>query len=270
MTALATALGNAYRRFLAGDPAPLLATLAEDVVYHLPGHHLGGGVLRGRTAVIDRLAAAAAWCAAPPHATLLEVVGTGPFVLTREHVVLIRGDTRLEQHAAVLWRFAHDRCVELRTVFDDQPTVDRFWASFTPDDPLRAELQAFFARYARAFDAADVDTIAACYHLPGFFAADGNAMTVDSLPGLREHLHRLLAHHDRSGYASATVASLTVTDFGPNLALGTVQWNVRDVGGNPLWQFDVTYNLIRHATAWHMIAATTHTATASGTSPSAR
>src|SRR2546426_2982072 len=60
-------LRDAYARFAAGDPSGMAAFLAEDVVYHLPGAHLGGGRVDGRAALFGRLAAAARWCDAPPE-----------------------------------------------------------------------------------------------------------------------------------------------------------------------------------------------------------
>jgi ketosteroid isomerase-like protein len=168
---------NAYERFLGGDPAPLLAMLADDVVYHLPGRHLGGGVLRGKSALLERLAAAAAWCSAPPRSALVEIVGADPLVVSLERFTAERSGARIDQLAAVVWRFAGDgRCVEIWTHFDDLAAVDRFWESFAPDD----ELHAYFTAYAAAFDAGDVDGIARFYEVPCLFMRPGSAVPIDS------------------------------------------------------------------------------------------
>ncbi|HLY37469.1 MAG TPA: nuclear transport factor 2 family protein [Candidatus Binatia bacterium] len=131
---LAKRLRDAYERFLEGNPEALVAMLADDVVYELSGRHLGGGVLRGKTVVLERIAAAAQWCEPPPKIVVVEVVSAGALVVSLERFVAECRGARVDQHAAVVWRFAPDgRCVEMSTCFEDQEAVDRFWEPFTPD-----------------------------------------------------------------------------------------------------------------------------------------
>jgi beta-phosphoglucomutase-like phosphatase (HAD superfamily)/ketosteroid isomerase-like protein len=120
-------LGDAYGRFLAGEPEALARVLARDVVYHLPGRHLGGGSLRGRDAVFARTADAVAACETPPGIALVHAVGAGDLVLTVERFAARRGGRTLEDDVCVVWRFDGGRCLELWSKFAAQAACDRFW-----------------------------------------------------------------------------------------------------------------------------------------------
>ena len=117
-----------YERFAAGDPRPLAEFLADDVVYHLPGKHLGGGTIRGRLPVLQRTASAAATCEAPPVISLIEVMACADFVVSTERFLAHRRGARLDQEVCVVWRIVDERCVELWSHFADQDACDRFWS----------------------------------------------------------------------------------------------------------------------------------------------
>src|SRR5882724_3907767 len=124
----AVRLRKAYESFFAGDPGALADFLAPDVVYHLPGRHLGGGTLAGREAVFRRTAEAALSCDAPPRLQLLEVVAAGCFVISVERLTAHRAGRGLDQDVAVIWRMENDRCVEMWAHFTDQQSCDAFWS----------------------------------------------------------------------------------------------------------------------------------------------
>jgi ketosteroid isomerase-like protein len=256
---LAERLRRAYARFLDGEPSALVDLLADDVVYRLPGRHLGGGTLRGKAALLERLAAAARWCPTPPAGVLLDVAGAGALVVSVEHLTAERPGGRLSQHAAVVWRFAADgRCVEIATWFEDQAAVDRFWEPFVPADDAARALHECFTAYARAFDAHDVDAIARYYRLPCVFARAGSIAVVESAEALHASLGELVAAHERAGFGRARVGALSVLDRTADGAIVTVEWTVETVTGAPLWRFAVTYDVVRSGDAWHILAATTH------------
>ncbi len=106
-------LRDAYEAFAAGDPRGLDDLLAEDVIYHLPGRHLGGGTLRGRSEVFERTARAALSCDGPPAVRLRNVVGSGEHVLSIEQFVAKRHGRSVDQEVCVVWRMAGERCVEI-------------------------------------------------------------------------------------------------------------------------------------------------------------
>ena len=120
-------LETAYRRFLEGEPADLLDLLGGDVVYHLPGRHLGGGCLRGRDALLEVLSRAARACDGPPRVRVLGAGQAGELVVTFEQFRATSRHGVLDQHACVVWRFSLGRCVEIWTHFEDQDACDAFW-----------------------------------------------------------------------------------------------------------------------------------------------
>ncbi|HXJ33011.1 MAG TPA: HAD-IA family hydrolase [Candidatus Eisenbacteria bacterium] len=120
-------LRDAYQAFAAGDRRSLGDLLSDDVVYHLPGRHLGGGTLRGRSEVFERTARAALSCDGPPAVRLRNVVGSGEHVLSIERFAARRRGRSVDQEVCVVWRMAGERCVEIWSAFSDQASCDRFW-----------------------------------------------------------------------------------------------------------------------------------------------
>jgi ketosteroid isomerase-like protein len=118
---------EAYAAFAAGDGRALVALLSDEVVYHLPGNHLGGGTLRGRAEIFGRLATAAAALDAQPTIRIGAVVGSGEWVISRERFRARRGERVLDQDVCVVWRMSDGRCTEMWARFADQAACDRFW-----------------------------------------------------------------------------------------------------------------------------------------------
>jgi HAD superfamily hydrolase (TIGR01509 family) len=121
-------LRAAYDQCFAGDPRALVDFLAEDAVYHLPGRHLGGGTLRGRREILERVAHAAGRCDDPPSMRLTRVVGSPETLLSLERLTARRRGRVLDQEVCVVWRMAGDRCAEVWSRFSDQRACDEFWA----------------------------------------------------------------------------------------------------------------------------------------------
>ena len=124
---LSARLAHVYGRFTAGDAQPMIDFLDEDVVYHLPGQHLGGGTLRGRRALFERLGKAAAACDGAPRIELLQLIAEGPLATSLERFSARRHAETLDQTVCVVWRMRGSRCVEMWSHFSDQSACDRFW-----------------------------------------------------------------------------------------------------------------------------------------------
>jgi ketosteroid isomerase-like protein len=124
---VAARLRRVYERFAAGDAGPMAEFLADDVVYQLPGRHLGGGTIRGRDALFERTARAADGCDAPPRIALIDVVASETLAVSLERITARRRGRTLEQEACVVWRLVDGRCVEMWSHFADQEECDRFW-----------------------------------------------------------------------------------------------------------------------------------------------
>lgn len=120
-------LREAYGRFFQGDPRALGEFLADDVVYHLPGRHLGGGTLRGWKEILKRTASAAQSCDDPPAMRLVNVVAGRDVLLSVERIAARRHGRVLDQQVCVVWRMADERCVEVWSMFADPRACDRFW-----------------------------------------------------------------------------------------------------------------------------------------------
>jgi ketosteroid isomerase-like protein len=125
---LASRLRRVYESFASGDPRTMTEFLADDVIYHLPGRHLGGGRLCGRDEVLARVATAARECDHPPRIQLLSVFAAGEFVVSAERFAAHRRGRMLDQEVCVIWRTARGQCVEIWSHFSDQDACDRFWA----------------------------------------------------------------------------------------------------------------------------------------------
>jgi beta-phosphoglucomutase-like phosphatase (HAD superfamily)/ketosteroid isomerase-like protein len=120
-------LREAYEAFGAGDGRLLAQLLADDVTYHLPGRHLGGGILHGRTEVFERTARASRSCDGPPTIRLHGVGGYGEWVLSIERFAARRRGQAIDQDVCVVWRMVGAQCVEIWSRFSDQASCDRFW-----------------------------------------------------------------------------------------------------------------------------------------------
>jgi ketosteroid isomerase-like protein len=120
-------LTQIYESFASGDPRPMVEFLAEDVVYHLPGKHLGGGTLHGRAKVLERTAKAALACDSAPTLTLLSVTSTTGFAVSIERFTARRRGRVIDQTVCVVWRIVGSHCVEIWSHFFDQPACDHFW-----------------------------------------------------------------------------------------------------------------------------------------------
>lgn len=123
---LPTRLRGIYERFAAGDPRPMAEFLADDVIYHLPGKHLGGGTLHGRVAVLECAAKAALDCEPPPS---ISVIASAEFAVSLERFTARRRGRTLDQEVSVVWRITRDRgqCVEIWSHFANQGACDLFW-----------------------------------------------------------------------------------------------------------------------------------------------
>ena len=118
---------EAYTLWFSGTPAPLLQMMADDVVYHLPGKHLGGGDLHGRDAIIARARSQASSFDEPARTEILDVIANDEFVVSFERFRAVRHGNALDQVICGVWRLQDGRVAELWTHFEDQATCDAFW-----------------------------------------------------------------------------------------------------------------------------------------------
>ena len=124
---------KAYEEFLSGNPTAFVQLLSVKVAYHLPGKHLGGGILRGREVMLNRARSAALACDTLPICQLLSAASGGNFVVTIERATFRRIGRVLDQQVCAVWRFSEGQCVEIWSHFDDQGLCDSFWEGWRPE-----------------------------------------------------------------------------------------------------------------------------------------
>ena len=125
--ARATFKGHTVGEIVAIIEARAGALLSDEVVYHLPGKHLGGGTLQGRAALFNRIRQATSVLDERPSIRVQAVAGFGEWVLSVERFRARRGARILDQDVCVVWRVAGARCVEMWARCSDQALCDRFW-----------------------------------------------------------------------------------------------------------------------------------------------
>ena len=109
------------------DPTPLYDLHDENVVLYAPGDSPLGGGIRGRTNVFARLQRMAELSNGTFEAMSTTLAGNGDFVALLHRVTATRGNKRLDQTLAELWRFKDDRCIEVWAQFSDPEAWDDFW-----------------------------------------------------------------------------------------------------------------------------------------------
>jgi ketosteroid isomerase-like protein len=106
--------------------------------------------------------------------------------------------------------------------------------------------------------ASDVDAVSAMYDAPMVALREGLAIHIPGRDGVREHLAEVMGAYARSGAARADVASLDVVPLGKSSAFATVNWHVRDAGGDVIKDFHTTYHLLRVDGEWRILSYTNH------------
>ena len=119
----------------AGDWERALALVAEGVVFHIPGHSAHAGVMRGRDAARRYIAAARAL--SEGNDVEVELID---MLASEERVALIvrerfhRPGGVVEIRRANVYRFEHERIVEVWIFEHDQNAVDELMAELRLDD----------------------------------------------------------------------------------------------------------------------------------------
>jgi len=120
---------EAYTRWFEGVVSPMMKLLSEDVVYHLPGKHMGGGDVHGHAGLLGLGRERPIAYDEQPHSEILDVVANERFAISYEHHVAKRKGQTMDQVICSVWRIGQDgRVAELWAHFEDQDAVDAFAA----------------------------------------------------------------------------------------------------------------------------------------------
>ncbi len=118
---------DVYTRWFEGEAEPMLALLAEDMVYHLPGRHLGGGDIHGVEELLARGRQYGPTYDMPTRTQILDVVADDHWVITTERTRARRQGQTIDQAVCGVWRIEGGRAVELWSHFEDQAACDALW-----------------------------------------------------------------------------------------------------------------------------------------------
>ncbi|MEP7181210.1 MAG: nuclear transport factor 2 family protein [Betaproteobacteria bacterium] len=128
------------------------------------------------------------------------------------------------------------------------------------DPALVAEVEAYFAVYARAYDTFDAAAIADHFALPSYILhPDRDSAGFTTREALAANMERINEINRTHRFGRATFGPISVAAFAPTLVLATVPWAIHDVEGALLWRFTCTYNLAKRANGWKILVCTNHT-----------
>lgn len=109
-----------------------------------------------------------------------------------------------------------------------------------------SRLDDFYDSYRTAFERLDVAAIAEHFTFPLHLAGDDDQLTLFSVASrevLAARLERLLGMYRAIHFGSARVGSIEPTEISPRLLLARVHWELHNLDGRPLYDFEVCYTL---------------------------
>ena len=131
----------------------------------------------------------------------------------------------------------------------------------TGADSRRADVLAFFERYAVLYMAGDAQAVADIYEAPFLAVRGGTPIHLADRDAVVEHLSGLMVAYRNSGATSAEVASVKVVEQGDSALLATVHWVIRTADGGVVRDFRTSYQLVRRD-PWQILSYVNHDTTA--------
>jgi hypothetical protein len=130
---------------------------------------------------------------------------------------------------------------------------------------LELEMSAFLDRYNEAFLTWDGDKIAEFYCVPTItMRGDGSIHCFQSREEIVRFFQRVADTYKGEATTGATAADLVAVPLGERSALATVTWTNLRTDGSVARQFRQSYNVVRFAEGWRILAATFHLNAAPG------
>ena len=123
---------------------------------------------------------------------------------------------------------------------------------------LEAELSAFLNQYNEAF-ATDGDQIAALYCIPTIsMRVDGSIHGFQSRDEVARFFQGVIDTYRGEGAIGGSPHDLEVIPIGERSALATVTWKNLRADGSVARQWRQSYNVVRYAGGWRILATTVH------------
>jgi ketosteroid isomerase-like protein len=130
---------------------------------------------------------------------------------------------------------------------------------------LEVEISAFLSQYNETFATFDGDQIAALYCVPTItMRGDGSILSFQSREEIAQFFQGVADTYRGEGATAGTMHDLEVVPVGERSALATVTWKNLRADGSVARQWRQSYNLVRFAEGWRILAATFHLSAAPG------
>jgi hypothetical protein len=130
---------------------------------------------------------------------------------------------------------------------------------------LELEMSAFLNRYNEAFATFDGEQIAELYCVPTItMRGDGSIHCFQSREEIVRFFQGVADTYKGAGTTGAAATDLVAVPLGERSALATVTWRQLQADGSLGRQWRQSYNVVRFAEGWLILAATFHLDTALG------
>jgi hypothetical protein len=102
------------------------------------------------------------------------------------------------------------------------------------DATTRAELGAFFDRFAEAFAGGDLPALVGCHVIPVLFVTEWDSTTLDSAHEIAEGFRNVVSEHRSRGLVSLSSRIETVSKPAPRLVEVGIRWTFNDSTGHAM------------------------------------
>jgi ketosteroid isomerase-like protein len=123
---------------------------------------------------------------------------------------------------------------------------------------MSTEIRAFFESYRNAFNALDGEAVARLYAVPSGIASDTGYEHWPAYEPIRDNMVALCKLYKDNGYVHATFEPEAFLQQGEQYAMADLRWRIERSGGQPPWEFNTTYNLMRTAQGWRVLLCTAY------------
>ena len=123
---------------------------------------------------------------------------------------------------------------------------------------MPADIREFFDQYNAAFNRLDGEAVSRLYAVPSGITSDKGYTHWDSLEPVRSNMVALCERYRANGFSSAKFEESSFLPQGEKYAVADLSWTIERTNGQPPWQFNTTYNLIRTAGGWRVLLCTAY------------
>jgi ketosteroid isomerase-like protein len=120
---------DAYAAFAVGDVPSVLAVLADDITWHVPGRSPLSGDYRGHAGVLEFFGRCMERSGGTLRVAVDEILADGERVVALTTVSAERGGRAWASPEVHAWRVVGGRAVEFIEYQGDQQAEDEFWSS---------------------------------------------------------------------------------------------------------------------------------------------